>query len=89
MTVQVIHGDGRALEMRGTELDHRFRDRAIARVVDQHEVDRTQQARFARQRHRGRQLAQRRVELRKIGVVRDDADRQRRGRHESRFQVVG
>ena len=70
---------------RGAELDHRFRDCTIAGVVDEHQIDRPQQARLARHRHRNRQLAQRRVELGKVGVVRDDADRQRRRGHVASF----
>ena len=79
VAVKVIHGHAGILEPRLAETYHRFRGRARDRVVDQHDVGGAEQSCAPRRVERRRQRAEAAFEKREVGLVRDDADRQRYG----------
>ena len=79
MAVKVIHGHAGVLEARLAEAHYRFRGRARDGVVDQHDVGGAEQSFAPRRVERHRQRAEAAFEKREVGLVRDDADRQRYG----------
>jgi hypothetical protein len=71
-------------EARLAEMDHRLGGRARSGVVDEHDVRIAQDALAARSIERRRQRDEAAFEEHEVGLIRDDADRQRYGSQSGR-----